>query len=186
MLVYPFPTTEQGPGSAAIAASPVPAREGWARLAVTLDPPTLANDSEWFVVTAWQGNAKSVVEPLEPRGEGLYAASSPIPVAGEWKTLVRLHDDRALLAVPVYLPEDPAIPAEGVAVPDPGAPRPFVSDKEILLREARDVSFGLTAGASGALALLVIAWVAAMAWGLHRIEAQRRPPRAALGSTAAA
>jgi hypothetical protein len=118
-----------------------------------------------------------VVAELEPRGDGRYVSESPVPVTGDWKTLIRLHDDRALLAIPVYLPEDPVIPAEGTAAPDPTAMRAVVSDKELLLREAKDVSTGLTIGASSVLALLVAGWIAAMIWGLRRIDGTGREPR---------
>ena len=175
-LAYPFPTTGEMQGRATFRAAPVAGRPGWARLEVDLEPPSVADDSEWFVVTAWQGGG-SVVEPLEPTGNGTYASSSPVPVSGQWKTLVRLHDGNALLAVPVYLPEDRAIPAPGTPAPGPGEARSFVSDKRLLLREAKDVSMPLTMSASALLAALVAAWVAAIAAGLHRLETGRSPAR---------
>jgi hypothetical protein len=172
VLAYPFPTTGQSDARATIALTPAD-RDGWARVEVTLDPATTARDAEWFKVSAWQGGG-SVVTDLEPRGAGTYVSAAPVPVTGEWKTLVRLHNDRALLAVPIYLPEDPVIPAKGVPAPDPEATRAVVSDKELLLREAKDVSTGTTVGASSVLALLVAGWVAAMIWGLRRIGGRGR------------
>jgi len=173
VLAYPFPAGDKIPGSAVVSTMPAE-RDGWARVQVALEPSTLANDSEWFNITSWQGGG-SVVQELEPRGDGVYAASEPVPVTGEWKTQIRLQDDRSLMAIPIYLPEDPVIPAEGVPVPGPGEARPLESDKELLLREAKDVSYGVTFAASSVLALLVAAWVTAMAWGLRRIEGRRSP-----------
>jgi hypothetical protein len=34
-----------------------------------------------------------------------------VPVDGDWKTLLRLHDGRTLAATPVFLPADAAIDA---------------------------------------------------------------------------
>ena len=62
-----------------------------------------------------------------------------MPVHGDWKTLVRLHDGRSLTAVPIYLPADPAIPAPGVPA-QPHFDRTFVSDHRILQREAKVTS----------------------------------------------
>ena len=118
VLAYPFPAGDKIPGSATFTTSSTD-RDGWVRVEVTLDPRTAADDSEWFNLTSWQGGG-SVVQELEPRGEGVYIAPEPVPVTGEWKTQIRLHDDRSLMAVPVYLPDDPVIPAEGVPVPGPG------------------------------------------------------------------
>jgi hypothetical protein len=168
VLAYPFPAGDKIPGTAVVSTTPTE-RDGWARVEVALEPSTLADDSEWFNITSWQGGG-SVVQELEPRGDGVYVASDPVPITGEWKTQIRLQDDRSLMAIPIYLPEDPVIPAEGVPVPGPGEARPLESDKELLLREAKDVSFGVTFAASSVLALLVAAWVMAMAWGLRRIE----------------
>ncbi|MDQ3939991.1 MAG: hypothetical protein M3238_01430 [Actinomycetota bacterium] len=175
VIAYPFPTTSDVEGSVDIAVTRVDERPGWGRVEVTVTPRSLAEDSEWFNVTAWQGGG-SVVAELEPLGDAAFAAPAAVPIDGDWKTLVRLHDDRVLAAVPIYLPEDPAIPAAGVPAPDREVTRELMSDKEILLREARDVSFGLTAAASSVLAALVVAWVLAMWWGLRRLEP--RPPPA--------
>lgn len=58
----------------------------------------------------------------------------------------------------------------------PGVPasrnfqRDFTADKELLLREAKDVSPGLTYGASVALAAIYVAWVLILAWGMKRLQ----------------
>jgi hypothetical protein len=59
-----------------------------------------------------------------------------MPVVGSWKTLIRLHTPlHELGAAPVYLPADPAIPAEGVAATT--GPRRIVEEKHILRREEK-------------------------------------------------
>ena len=81
---------------------------------VRFDPPSAAEDTEFATVTAWQGGGLAV-EPLEPTGEpGTYATAEPVPVGGDWKTIVRVSRGSTLSAMPIYLPDDPAIPAEGV------------------------------------------------------------------------
>jgi hypothetical protein len=132
-----------------------------------LDPPDAAEDAEWFNVTAWQGGG-SVIADLVEVDEGIYRTSDPIPVYGGWKTLIRLHHGKSIVAVPIYLPDDPAIPAREVPA-TPRFTRPFVLDKQIVLREAKDVDAALTYSASSALAALAIAWVVALAWGLRRL-----------------
>ena len=72
-----------------------------------------ADDAEWLTATAWQGGGL-VVDRLERVAPGVYRTTEPIPVNGDWKTMIRLHRGNALTALPVYLPEDPAIPVEGV------------------------------------------------------------------------
>ena len=67
-----------------------PERE--ANLTVRLDPPDAAKDAEWLTLTAWQGGG-SMVEPLEEIGPGRYRTTEPVPLYGEWKSLIRLHTD---------------------------------------------------------------------------------------------
>ena len=78
-----------------------------------VDPPSAAADAKWLTVTAWQGGGL-VVDRLQRVGDGVYRTNQAIPVDGTWKALVRLHSGRSLLGVPVFLPEDPAIPAKAV------------------------------------------------------------------------
>ena len=46
---------------------------------------------------------------------GDWVSFSPVPVTGEWKTLLRLHDGRTLAAAPVYMAADPGIGAAELA-----------------------------------------------------------------------
>ena len=68
----------------------------------------------WVSMIAWQGGEKLHLEHLEESAPGVYETNEPLPVDGTWKALVRLHSGDSLLGLPIYLPEDPAIPAEGV------------------------------------------------------------------------
>jgi hypothetical protein len=146
---------------------------GWVDAVVRLDPPDAARDALWFEVLAWQGrewqDGGLVRVNLDNTDAGVYRTARPFPVHGEWKAVVRLHRDRWLQALPIYLPEDPGIPADGVPAEERFT-REFVSDKELLQREAQAGS--ATLQAIGYLLLLTIAavWLAAIAWGLHRIN----------------
>ena len=176
VLLYPFPINADIKGDVRVTLEPSDRSPGrWVTPTFSFEDPALAMDAEWLKLTAWQGGA-SVVEGLVPRGDGTYATPVPVPVYGEWKTLLRLHKGDSLVALPLYLPEDPAIPAAGVPAPS-RFDRSLVSDKEIVLREAKDVSPALTIGASTVLALLVAGWIASLGWGLWRISTVggRRP-----------
>ncbi|HEX5769674.1 MAG TPA: hypothetical protein VFY11_01830, partial [Nocardioidaceae bacterium] len=109
-------------------------RDGRAHVTVEADP-ELVEDAYWFEALSWQGGG-SVRGELEPVGEGRWRTDVPMPVDGSWKTLIRLHTPlHALAAAPVYLPADPAIPAEGVAATT--GPREIVEEKLILRREEK-------------------------------------------------
>ncbi len=119
-------------------------------------------------ITAWQGGGL-VIEPLEPTGEpGTYTTADPVPVSGDWKTLVRVSRGNTLSAMPIYLPEDPAIPAEGVPA-SASFERPFVADHEVLQREQKDAAGWLTAFAYVTVALIALGLLVLIAWALHRL-----------------
>ena len=135
---------------------------------VRLDPPAAADHAQWLTATAWQGGGL-VVDRLRETAPGVYRTTRPIPVHGDWKALIRLHDGRSLTALPIYLPVDPAIPAPGVAA-QPHFDRTFVSDHRILQRERKQgTSAALTLAAYSAVLGLALAILAALAAGLHRL-----------------
>ncbi len=65
-------------------------------------------------VTAWQGGGL-VVEPLEPVAgkPGVYTTAEPVPVGGNWKTMVRYSSGNTLNSMPIYLPDDSGDPGRG-------------------------------------------------------------------------
>ncbi len=153
-------------------------REG--DLVLTLDPPDAAKDAEWLTLTAWQGGG-SIVEPLEEIGDGRYRTTTPVPLHGNWKSLIRLHTGRELQIMPVFLPEDEAIPAKEIPAPA-RFERAFVAEPEILLREQTGGG-----GATWILAYAVVASIALsllilIAWALHRLAAFARGPGPGHGS----
>jgi hypothetical protein len=142
---------------------------------VRFDPPSAAEDTEFATVTAWQGGGLAV-EPLEPTGEaGTYATDRPVPVGGDWKTIVRVSRGSTLSAMPIYLPDDPAIPAEGVPA-TAGFERPFVADHEILQREQKDAAGWLAAFAYLVVAAISFGLLVLIAWALHRLAVVAEAP----------
>jgi len=144
---------------------------------VRLDPPQAADNATWFNLTSWQGGngmfQSSIVGqwvvPLHKVGPGVYRSSTPVPVYGKWKTLLRLATVSSLQAIPIYLPADPAIPAKGVAAPATFT-RTFVPDKQVLQREAVGGSVALQRAAYILLGLIGLIWIAGLAFGLRRLD----------------
>ena len=145
---------------------------GRVHVTVHLHPADAARDARWFNVTAWQGartgNGGLVIKQLHEVGPGVYRTDGTVPVFGEWKALLRLHKGRSLMALPIYLPADPAIPAPQVP-PWPSVTRPFQREKSILQREATGGE-GLQRPAYAVLGALALVWVGSLGWGLRRLE----------------
>ena len=111
--------------------------------------------------------------PAARTAPGVYRTTEPIPLTGEWKTMIRLHTGNALTALPIYLPADPAIPVEGI----PAAPqieRPFGPEQQLLQRERKtDVAGWLWAVAYGIVLAIALGFLALLAWGVHRVSLER-------------
>jgi hypothetical protein len=136
---------------------------------VTLEPRDAAADSEWLTALAWQGGGL-VVDHMEQVEPGVYRTTEPLPVHGNWKALIRLHDTTSQTALPVFLPEDEAIPAPEVPA-ESSFTREFVSDTEILQREQKTASGWLWTLAYLVVLGITLAYLALMAWGLRRLAA---------------
>ncbi len=144
---------------------------------VTLDPADAAEGAAWFHVLYWQGapegDGGSAIVDLVRRPDGSYRTEAPVPISGPGKTLLRLHRGGSVQAVPIYLPEDSAIPAE--AVPAVDGPRSFQADKRILQREARTDNVNLERAAYVLLVAVAAGWMVVISWCLRRIEAGGPP-----------
>lgn len=155
-------------------AAPAPQRTVHAT--VRLDPPDAADGARWWTQTSWQGGG-AVVAPLREVAPGVWETTRPLPIGGTWKSMLRLHAGRALGAVPVFLPADPAIPA--VEIPAPArAERALVPDRRLLQREARVAPGRLTALAYATVLALALALAGGLGWGLARARARLRGPDA--------
>jgi hypothetical protein len=144
---------------------------------VRLDPPDAAADAEWFDVTAWQGGGL-VVDPLKRVGPGVYRTTGPVPVHGNWKAMVRLHEGNSLTALPIYLPRDAAIPVGEVPAPSQFT-RSFGNEHKLLQREQKGGSPLLVAIAYSTVAGITLSLLALLAWALHRLslDGQTAPRR---------
>jgi hypothetical protein len=140
---------------------------------VRVDPPDGAADAEWFDVTAWQGGGL-VVDPLERTAPGVYRTTEPIPVYGNWKAMIRLHDGNSLTAVPIFLPRDAAIPVGETPAPAHFT-RSFGDEHQLLQREQKGGGPLLVAIAYSTVAGIALSLLALLAWALHRLAVGLRP-----------
>jgi hypothetical protein len=177
-VAWPLPMSARTDVVARVTLTDVPTDAGrQALVSLAVDPPSAVRDPEWFTVTAWQGAAEGdgglVIAPLRDQGGGRWATDRPVPLHDQWKALVRWQSGDSIQVVPLYLPEDPAIPAAGVDAPAQFE-RSFVPDKDVLQREAIGGTPGLQRLAYALLALIGITWLASIGLGLRRVG--RRQP----------
>jgi hypothetical protein len=152
---------------------------------IHIDPPQVAEDPYWLNAISWQGGGKLVLDDLRQTGPGTYRTTEPLPVSGTWKTLIRLHRDNILAGVPIYMPEDTAIPAKEIPA-QASFTRPFVDETQILQREQKgDVPGFLVALAYGVVAAIVCALIALLGWVLVRVAREPAGDRAGRGRRAA-
>jgi len=143
---------------------------------VRFDPADAAEGNEWLTVTAWQGDG-FIVDRLEQVEQGVYRTTEPIPVHGNWKALVRLQRGNTLSGIPIFMPEDRAIPAPEVPAPA-SFTRTFQADHRILQREQKEADGWLWAVAYTVVGLIALSLLALMAWALRRLStaADGTPP----------
>ena len=174
-LAYPIPMTDVPGALAQVTLTDVTTGdEREVEATVRLSPPDLAENAEFINVTAWQGalwrpGVNSFASPLAKVEPGVYRSTEPIPVHGEWKALIRVHKDRAMIAAPIFLPEDKAIPAEGVPA-EATFEREFVLGQKLLLREAKEAPGWLTIVAYLLTLAVLAVWVGGVAWGVRHLR----------------
>ena len=106
---------------------------------IAVQPADLVDDHPtWVQLTAWQGGSKYVkgivTQRLKRTGPNTWESTRPMPVGGNWKTLVRVQDGRMLTAAPIFLPADQPLDVKEVPV-EAKATRDFVPEIKILQRE---------------------------------------------------
>ncbi|MFT4187324.1 MAG: hypothetical protein QM621_01925 [Aeromicrobium sp.] len=123
-------------GTATFTTSEFSTPEGdWLTTEVTLSEGLVDDDPTWVQITAWQGGGEGVItDNLEKVEKNTYRSTKPVPIGGNWKTLLRVQDGRMLTAVPIYLAADEALGVEEFRASD-GVPQEFVPEIEILQRE---------------------------------------------------
>ena len=179
LVVYGLYTPAQNGVSAQVALHDVGGQGGReVEATVRMDPPDAAVGAEWFDITAWQGGGL-VVAPLTRTGPGVYRSTEPIPVHGDWKAMIRLHDGNSLTALPIYLPRDAAIPVGEVPAPA-SFTRTFGDEHKLLQREAKTGNPVVTVLAYSTVAGIALSLLILLAWALHRLAVGLRPaPRRA-------
>ncbi|MCV7171580.1 hypothetical protein H7I41_16825 [Mycobacterium manitobense] len=142
---------------------------------VRFNPPdVISDDPNWVSVLGWQGGLPNergqFIDHLEKVGPGHYVSTKPMPVAGSWKTLLRVHDGKTFTAVPIFLAGDPGIGAEEVPA-QPQFTRPFVSEITILQRErSPDIPQSLWLIGCLVVLLCTLAMISGITWGGGRIN----------------
>ena len=147
---------------------------GRAVVTATVTPPNAADHAHWFDALAWQGGGLVVahMHRAPSSGPGVWVSDEAVPIAGKWKTLLRLSRGDQLMAVPVYLPADPTIPAPATAAVNRTAP--FVNEQRYLLREQTGSRDWFASTIEAVLLLVAALWASVFVVAATRIG--RRPP----------
>ena len=181
-LFAPLPRTG-GDGTRA-ALVPTPAGDGQADVAARLQPADAARGNQWFEVLSWQGRTPGrtrQITGLREVAPGRFVTSRPVPVGGNWKTMLRLAKGSHLMALPVYLPPSPQSGRPGVPVAARSGP--MLADTFLLQREARGGPAWLTSTAYAVLAAIVAVWLGLLTWALGLAEPRGEArPRATVAS----
>ena len=177
LVAFALYTPSTSDTTARVALQDVPAENGrHVDATIRLDPPDAADDAEWLTVTAWQGGEELHVDRLDEVAPGVYRTTEPVPVDGTWKALLRLHEGNRLLALPIFLPTDEAIPV-GEVPATARFTRGFEDEHLLLQREQTGGSPAVTVLAYTTVGLTALALLAAIAWGLHRLAFGPGAPR---------
>jgi hypothetical protein len=158
-------------------ATPAPSRSVWVTAQLSDEAARTAEDPAWLHVLAWQGGNGTwssdvlgqEIVPMRETSAGVWRSTRPVPVSGTWKSFLRLATPTTLQSVPIYLPADTAIPATEVPAPAQ-VTRAFVTDHELLQREAVGGSEAVKAAAYIGLGVVGLMWVLCIAAGARRLE----------------
>ena len=177
LVVYGLDTSTERGMSARVVLHEVGNGGGGREVQATVDlqPPDAAAGAEWFDVTAWQGGGL-VVDRLREVEPGRYRTTRPIPVYGDWKTMIRLHRGDSLAALPIYLPRDAAIPVGEVPAPA-SFDRDFRNEHKLLQREQTGGDPLLVVVAYSVVIGVALSLLALLAWALHRLAFGAAPQR---------
>jgi hypothetical protein len=140
----------------------------WVTTSIHLNTNRFDSERKWAVAIAWQDGG-FYVNDLKQTGPATFETTEPLPVSGGWKSMVRFHSGTTLMGVPVFEPNDPAIPAPEVPAL-PIVTRPLEADRIVLQREYKFDSgwlqwFGYLFVFAVAMFLLGM-----LAWGVQRVS----------------
>jgi hypothetical protein len=153
-----------------------------AQATVRFIPSDAIDRPAWLTITGWQGGGV-YVNHLVPVGDSSYRTTEPIPLSGNWKTLVRLQDGRTLTAVPIYLPADPVLGEPEIPALSQFS-RDAIYEQQIMLRELREgVPGWLWATASAVVLACSVLLILILGWGVSRVSrASQSATRSPAGS----
>jgi hypothetical protein len=150
-----------------------PTTPGHANVTATFDPPSAAQGAEWVDGIAWQGGGM-IVHHMKHVSDGTWTTTKALPLSGRWKTMLRIHKGRSLLAAGLYLRPDPAIPFKGLRAAN-GSTQTMVYDQHFLQLERKpNTPVYLWTPAVTIVLLLCGAFLVLLAIGVGRLG---RPPQ---------
>jgi hypothetical protein len=136
----------------------------------------LAERAQLRQVLAWQGGNR-VVRRLDEIAPGVYRTDGPVPLHGDYKTILRVQSGRSFVSLPLHLPREPSIPTPGVIRPAHFSAT-LVNDVAAMQTERRDYVPGWLWTPSALLMLLFCGlFVLGISSGLARVAADARPAR---------
>jgi hypothetical protein len=145
-----------------------------ADVAVTVSPADAADDARWFQWSSWQGGELAVGD-LREVGPGRWVATTPVPIGGSHKTLLRLHRGHQMMTVPVYLPADPEIDEPEIPAVDRTVN--FEAETRYLLRETKPGAAWFAWVVYALLLAVVLLWLGGFALAAGApLAVTRRPP----------
>lgn len=152
-LAYPLPRNV-GEVEAVIRLRPAGEQ---ATVEVELEPRDAAESATAFGIVSWQGGGR-ISASLREVAPGRYVSSRPVPVTGDWKSMVGLQRGDEVMAAPVYLPADPEYgDPEIPALPERRTS--FVRNTTLLLRETKSGPAGPAVVAYTVLSVTVLLWL---------------------------
>jgi hypothetical protein len=146
---------------------------GHAYVTAKFDPPSAAQNAEWVDGLAWQGDGL-VINHMKHVAGGIWRTTKALPIGGHWKTMLRIHKGRSLLAAGLYLRPDPAIPYKGFRAAN-GSTQAMVYDQHFLQLERKpNTPAYLWTPAVAIVLLMVGGFVVLLALGVGRLGRPRR------------
>lgn len=132
---------------------------------IRISPPDVAENPTWLTVTGWAGGGLHV-DRLQEVSPGVFRTHRPIPIEAHWKTMLRLHHGRSMVAVPIDLPR--AAPLD--VSTRPAFSRPAISEFDLLQREAAPgVPSVLWPAATAVVLVCSLSLVLLLGWAAQRI-----------------
>jgi hypothetical protein len=138
-------------------------------MTVRVTPAALGDDADSVRYVAWQGRAPLREGDLRQIAPGVFHTSARLPATGRWKSLILVDSGRALVAAPVYEPEDSAIPVPQIPA-RAHVTRPLEKTRVVLQRERKHgVPTWLWTAASLTVLVLGLVFIGILAWGVERL-----------------